>query len=104
MLRSELEKVPKGARIGEARTRLVIPAWNADRRCPYIFKTAHHGRIYAAWFRIKPTADDVQEAWLRDPAPGSDAPGRSQPGALLTSGTWVRQAVGSRRMEAMFRA
>lgn len=44
-LRHELDKVLQGALIGEARTRLVVPAWDADRRCPHIYKTAHHERI-----------------------------------------------------------
>lgn len=45
ILARELDSVLKGALIGEARTRMVIPAWDPDRRCPYIFKTAHHGRL-----------------------------------------------------------
>lgn len=45
ILRDELDKVLQGARIGEARTRLVVPAWDADRRRPYIYKTAHHDRL-----------------------------------------------------------
>lgn len=45
ILRDELAKVLQGARIGDAKTRLVVPAWDADRRCPHIYKTAHHERI-----------------------------------------------------------
>lgn len=45
ILKAELTKVLKGARIGDAKARLVIPAWDADRRCPHIYKTAHHERI-----------------------------------------------------------
>ncbi len=44
-LESELEGVLKGKRIGDARTRLLIPAWDADHRGVYIFKTAHHPRL-----------------------------------------------------------
>ena len=45
LLRAELEAVLGGRRIGEARTRLLIPAWDADHRSVYIYKTAHHPRL-----------------------------------------------------------
>lgn len=45
ILRQELQAVLGDALIGDAKTRLVIPAWDADRRCPYIYKTAHHERF-----------------------------------------------------------
>jgi uncharacterized protein len=45
LLKAELEKVLKGKRLGDAQTRLVIPAWDADHRSVYIFKTAHHSRL-----------------------------------------------------------
>lgn len=45
VLREELSGVLGGALIGDAKTRLVIPAWDADRRCPYVYKTAHHERF-----------------------------------------------------------
>ena len=32
-------------RIGQARTRLVIPAWNAVAQSVYVYKTAHHPRF-----------------------------------------------------------
>lgn len=32
-------------RIGDAKTRLLIPAWNPAARCVYIYKTAHHPRL-----------------------------------------------------------
>lgn len=45
ILRDELNKVLQGALIGEAKTRLVVPAWDADHRSVYIYKTAHHERL-----------------------------------------------------------
>lgn len=45
ILRHEIDAVLKGALIGEAKTRLVIPSWDADSRSIYIYKTAHHHRL-----------------------------------------------------------
>ena len=45
VLERELKAVLKDARIGDARTRLILPAWNPDQRKPYIYKTAHHSRF-----------------------------------------------------------
>jgi len=40
-----LERVFDGALIGDAKTRLIVPAWDADHRSVYLYKTAHHGRL-----------------------------------------------------------
>lgn len=44
-LRGELAAVLGDRRIGDAKTRLLVPAWDADSRRPYIYKTAHHHRL-----------------------------------------------------------
>jgi len=44
-LRAVLEEVLGERRIGEARTRLIVPAWNPVAQCVYIYKTAHHIRL-----------------------------------------------------------
>jgi patatin-like phospholipase/acyl hydrolase len=44
-LRAALDDVLGDKRIGDARTRLVIPAWNPVARSVYIYKTAHHPRL-----------------------------------------------------------
>ena len=44
-LRSALQDVFGNKRIGEATTRLMVPAWNPVARCVYIYKTAHHPRL-----------------------------------------------------------
>lgn len=44
-LRAALENALGSRRIGEARTRLLVPAWNPVRRSVYIYKTAHHPRL-----------------------------------------------------------
>ena len=45
ILARELEVVLKKDAIGQSKTRLLIPAWDADQRSPYIYKTAHHSRL-----------------------------------------------------------
>ncbi|MCP5415231.1 MAG: patatin-like phospholipase family protein [Chromatiaceae bacterium] len=44
-LRTVLEDVLGGKRIGDAKTRMLIPAWNPVARSVYIYKTAHHSRL-----------------------------------------------------------
>ena len=44
-LQEALEEIFCDKRLGEARTRLVIPAWNPVARSVYIYKTAHHQRF-----------------------------------------------------------
>ena len=52
LLRTELEAVLGARRIGEAKTRLMVPAWDADHRSVYIFKTAHHHRLKTDYKRL----------------------------------------------------
>lgn len=40
-----LEEVFGDQRLGESSTRLVVPAWDSERRHPCLFKTAHHSRF-----------------------------------------------------------
>jgi hypothetical protein len=44
-LRDALTEVLGNRRLGEARTRLIIPAWSPVAQSVYIYKTAHHDRI-----------------------------------------------------------
>ena len=44
-LRRALEGVLGRGRLGESRTRLVIPAWHPVLERVYIYKTAHHPRL-----------------------------------------------------------
>ncbi|WP_299916022.1 patatin-like phospholipase family protein [uncultured Roseobacter sp.] len=45
ILERELKAVLKNDVIGQSSTRLIVPAWDADQRSPYIYKTAHHPRL-----------------------------------------------------------
>lgn len=51
-LRRELEAILGQKRLGEARTRLLIPAWDPAHRSVYIFKTAHHPRLKTDYVRM----------------------------------------------------
>jgi uncharacterized protein len=44
-LRRALQEVLGDRRLGESRTRLVIPSWHAEAEQVYIYKTAHHERL-----------------------------------------------------------
>ena len=44
-LQGVLEEVLGDRRIGDAKTRLLVPAWNPVARSVYIYKTAHHPRL-----------------------------------------------------------
>jgi hypothetical protein len=44
-LRSAIEAVVGSRLLGESRCRLVIPAYDVDQGCVYLFKTAHHIRF-----------------------------------------------------------
>jgi uncharacterized protein len=44
-LRAALEEVLGEKRIGDATTRLMVPAWHAQLQKVYVFKTAHHDRL-----------------------------------------------------------
>lgn len=45
ILRGELEAILSKKSLGDAQTRLLIPAWDPTHRSVYIFKTAHHPRL-----------------------------------------------------------
>lgn len=44
-LRATLEPILSHKRIGDATTRLIIPAWDSGHNGVYIYKTAHHPRL-----------------------------------------------------------
>ena len=51
-LRQELETILAQKRLGDSRTRLLIPAWDPTCRSVYIFKTAHHARLKTDYRRL----------------------------------------------------
>ena len=48
-LRNALTGILGDRRLGESRTRLVIPAWHPMLEHVYVYKTAHHPRLETDW-------------------------------------------------------
>lgn len=96
-LRDELHAVLGDRLIGEAETRLLIPAWDADQRSVYIYKTAHHPRL-AKDYR-KPALD---AAMATSAAPSHFARHKTVDHVgLLDGGTWCNNPVGVATVEAI---
>lgn len=96
ILRTELETVLGDRLFGEARTRLVIPAWDADHRSVYIYKTAHHPRLKNDY--RKPALD---AAMATAAAPTYFARHRTiDEIGLLDGGVWANNPIGVAAIEA----
>lgn len=92
-----LEQTLQGKRIGDAKTRLLIPAWDADLRSCYIYKTAHHERLTTDYKRL---ASDAAMATAAAPTyfrrhKTSDSIG------LLDGGVWGNNPTGTAAIEAI---
>ncbi|NUB12803.1 patatin [Azospirillum brasilense] len=95
-LRTALLEVLGPRRLGESRTRLVIPAYDADRRAPYVFKTAHHDRFKADY---KVSVVDVAMATAA--APSYFQAHRSDlASGLIDGGVWANNPMGTAALEA----
>ncbi|SDU42679.1 CBASS cGAMP-activated phospholipase [Stappia sp. ES.058] len=96
-LKRILEQTLQGKRIGDAKTRLLIPAWDADLRSCYIYKTAHHERLTTDYKRL---ASDAAMATAAAPTyfrrhKTSDSIG------LLDGGVWANNPTGTAAVEAI---
>jgi len=97
ILAHELEVFFGNALIGEARTRLLIPAWDPDQRNPYIFKTSHHPRLTTDY---RKTALDAALATAA--APTFFKRHRTADNVGLTDGgTWANNPVALAVVEAI---
>ena len=97
LLRSELSTVLGSRRIGDARTRLVIPAWDADHRGVYIFKTAHHPRLKTDYKRLA-----VDAAMATAAAPTYYKRHRTaEDVGLLDGGVWANNPIALAVVEAV---
>ena len=95
-LRTELRGVLGNRLLGEACTRLVIPAWDADRRSVYIYKTAHHPRLKTDY--RKPALD---AAMATAAAPTYFARHRTVDATgLLDGSVWANNPIGVAAVEA----
>lgn len=96
-LRAILEDVLSGKRIGDAMTRLLIPAWNPTARSVYIYKTAHHPRLRNDY---KSTAVDAALATAAAPTYFRHHVTQHAVG-LTDGGTWANNPVALAVIEAI---
>src|SRR5215471_6908037 len=96
-LRAALEGVLGRRRLGESRTRLVIPAWHPVLERVYIYKTAHHPRLETD-FR-QPAID---AAMATAAAPTFLNPHMTESAVeLVDGGVWANNPIGVAAIEAV---
>lgn len=95
-LRAELNVVFGDRRIGDALTRIVIPAYDSANGGLYVFKTAHHERLGVDW------KVPMVDAALATAAAPTYLPAHSFDGAahLLDGGIWANNPMGVAALEA----
>ncbi len=96
-LKDVLERTLKQKRIGEARTRLAVPAWNPSLQKVYVYKTAHHPRFETDY---KARAVDAAMATAAAPTFFPRHVTRDQVG-LIDGGVWANNPVGMAVVEAI---
>ena len=96
-LRTVLHDVLGDKRIGEAKTRLVIPAWNPVANSVYIYKTAHHPRLKTDY-----KSSAVDAALATSAAPSYFKRHVTQHGVgLIDGGIWANNPVAIAVVEAI---
>lgn len=95
-LKTALLEILGNGRLGESQTRLVIPAYDAKRRTPYVFKTAHHERFKADY-----KVPMVDVAMATAAAPGTfKAHHCDAASGLVDGGVWANNPMGTAALEA----
>jgi patatin-like phospholipase/acyl hydrolase len=97
VLRQELETILGQKRIGDSRTRLLIPAWDPAHRSVYIFKTAHHRRLKTDYTRL---AVDAAMATAAAPTYFERHTTADHIG-LLDGGVWANNPIALAAVEAI---
>ena len=96
-LRNALQDVFGNKRIGEAKTRLMVPAWNPVERSVYIYKTAHHPRLKNDY---RSPAIDAALATSAAPTYFQHHITQHDVG-LLDGGVWANNPIGIAAVEAI---
>jgi hypothetical protein len=96
-LREALDGVFRDRRLGEARTRLVIPAWHPQTQKVYVFKTAHHPRLATDY---KEQAVDAAMATAAAPSYFAQHATANDVG-LIDGGIWANNPIGIAVVEAI---
>ena len=96
-LRRALEKVLGRRKLGESRTRLVIPAWHPLLERVYIYKTAHHPRLETDYKQLA-----IDAAMATAAAPTFLAPHMTESAIeLIDGGVWANNPIGVAAIEAI---
>ena len=96
-LRSALVGVLGERRLGEAQTRLMIPAWHPKTQGVYIFKTAHHLRLQTDYKELAVDAAMATAAaptFFRQHITANDV-------GLVDGGLWANNPIGIAVVEAI---
>lgn len=97
VLRAVLTDVFKDKCIGDSQTRLIVPAWDADLRSVYLYKTAHHARFVKD--HRKPAID---AALATAAAPSFFRRYRTvEQVGLIDGGVWANNPTGFAALEAV---
>lgn len=96
-LRDALKEVLGERKLGEARTRLVVPAWHPQTQGVYIFKTAHHPRLKTDY---KELAIDAAMATAAAPTYFAQHVTANDVG-LVDGGMWANNPAGIAVVEAI---
>lgn len=96
-LRDALHEVLGERKLGEAQTRLVIPAWHPQTQGVYIFKTAHHPRLKTDY---KELAVDAAMATAAAPTYFAQHVTANDVG-LVDGGMWANNPTGIAVVEAV---
>lgn len=96
-LRAVLTDVLGDKKIGDAKTRLIVPAWNPVAQCVYIYKTAHHTRLKTDY---KSLALDAALATSAAPTYFANHITQHDVG-LLDGGIWANNPVAIAAVEAI---
>ena len=96
-LRAALTNVLQERRLGEAQTRLIIPAWHPQTQGVYIFKTAHHPRLQTDY---KELAVDAAMATAAAPSYFAQHVTANDVG-LVDGGLWANNPTGIAVVEAI---
>lgn len=96
-LKAALERAFGNRKLGDSKTRLLVPAFDRQRRDIHVFKTSHHERFRLDW---KERAVDVALATAAAPTylPGH----RLENGiSLIDGGVWANNPLGLAAVEAV---
>ncbi len=96
-LRAALREVLGEKRLGDARTRLMIPAWHPKTQAVYIFKTAHHPRLQTDYKELAVDAAMATAAaptFFRQHITANDV-------GLVDGGLWANNPTGIAVVEAI---